>query len=88
MRVLAHLSDLHFGKVALETVAPLVEAVHAARPDVTVVSGDFVPWGNRGEFERLQSPLEYRTVPKALKLVVPRGSRRAPREPARVGDGE
>ncbi len=41
-----------------------------------------------GEVVRLQSPLEYRTLPKALKVVVPRGSRRAPREPARVGDGE
>lgn len=67
MRILAHLSDLHFGKVALETVAPLVEAVHDARPDVTVVSGDFVQWGRRKEFEQARDFV--RQLPSPLILV-------------------
>ncbi len=41
-----------------------------------------------GEVIRMQSPLEYRTLPKALKVVVPRGSRRAEREPVGTGDRE
>ncbi len=66
MRVLAHLSDLHFGKVAMETVAPLVEAVHAARPDVTVVSGDFVQWGRRREFEEARDFVQQLPEPRIL----------------------
>lgn len=36
----------------LNVVTPLVEAIHAARPHLTVLSGDFVQNGWRGEFEQ------------------------------------
>lgn len=52
MRRIAHLSDLHFGRVELDVVAPLVDAVRALQPDITVVSGDFVQRGIRREFEQ------------------------------------
>ena len=50
MRVLIHLSDMHFGRIAPEVVEPLIDAVWAARPHVVVVSGDFVQHGTRAEF--------------------------------------
>ncbi len=40
MRILVHLSDLHFGRVYERLIEPLVVAVKAANPDVVVVSGD------------------------------------------------
>jgi 3',5'-cyclic AMP phosphodiesterase CpdA len=41
---------MHFGRVAPGVVEPLIDAVWAARPDVVVVSGDFVQNGTREEF--------------------------------------
>lgn len=40
MRTVIHLSDLHFGKVDQDLLAPLVKTVNALAPDVVVVSGD------------------------------------------------
>jgi 3',5'-cyclic AMP phosphodiesterase CpdA len=66
MRTLIHLSDLHFGKVALETVVPLVEAIVETKPDVTVVSGDFVQWGTRAEFAQARQFVEQLPQPRIL----------------------
>lgn len=51
MRVIVHLSDLHFGKVDANVIAPLVEAAHESNPHLVVVSGDFVQKGTRREFD-------------------------------------
>ena len=40
MRVIAHLSDLHFGRLDQAILPALKAAVCAAKPDVVVVSGD------------------------------------------------
>jgi 3',5'-cyclic AMP phosphodiesterase CpdA len=50
MRLLAHLSDLHFGRVSLEVVDPLVAAICELRPDVVVISGDLVENATDQEF--------------------------------------
>jgi 3',5'-cyclic AMP phosphodiesterase CpdA len=50
MRTIVHLSDVHFGKIDHKTVGPLVRAVHAAQPDLIVVSGDLTQQGRRREF--------------------------------------
>jgi 3',5'-cyclic AMP phosphodiesterase CpdA len=50
MRLIAHLSDLHFGRVDPAVVDPLLESVWQARPHLTVVSGDFVQNGTPKEF--------------------------------------
>jgi 3',5'-cyclic AMP phosphodiesterase CpdA len=50
MRTLAHLSDLHFGRVDAALLGPLREAVRAVRPDVVVVSGDLTQRARRGQF--------------------------------------
>ena len=39
-RCIAHLSDLHFGRIDASLLAPLRAAVRALRPDVVVVSPD------------------------------------------------
>jgi 3',5'-cyclic AMP phosphodiesterase CpdA len=50
MRTIVHLSDLHFGRVDPALVDPCVEAVHATRPDVVVVSGDLTQRARTHQF--------------------------------------
>jgi len=50
MRTIVHLSDLHFGRVDLQLLSPLVEAVEAAAPDVVVVSGDLTQRARSRQF--------------------------------------
>ncbi len=57
------MSDLHFGRVDERVIAPIVDAVHEASPDLTIISGDFVQEGTEREFlaarefvEQLPSP--------------------------------
>ena len=40
MRTIAHISDLHFGRVDCATLPALTAAITAARPDVVAISGD------------------------------------------------
>ena len=48
MRIIVHLSDLHFGRVDPVILAPLLAAVTTIRPDLVVVSGDFTLLFRRG----------------------------------------
>ncbi len=50
MTRLVHLTDLHFGLHRADLVAPLRDAVLAARPDVIVASGDLSQRARRGQF--------------------------------------
>lgn len=43
---------MHFGRVDVTVVTPLIEAIYWARPDLVVLSGDFVQNGWRWEFEQ------------------------------------
>jgi 3',5'-cyclic AMP phosphodiesterase CpdA len=52
--------------VALDVVAPLVEAVWDARPDYVVISGDFVQNGTRREFEEARAFVEQLPEPRIL----------------------
>ena len=38
-KVIAHLSDLHFGHIEVATLDPLVRALEDLRPDLIAVSG-------------------------------------------------
>jgi 3',5'-cyclic AMP phosphodiesterase CpdA len=58
MRTIAHISDLHFGKLDRPVAEGLVEDLHAHPPSLLVVSGDFTqrarPWQFKQAAEYLQ----------------------------------
>ena len=51
MKVIAHLSDLHFGREDALVVQRLADDVRDQRPDVVAVSGDLTQRARRREFE-------------------------------------
>lgn len=55
MRVVVHMSDLHFGRVHRPLLEPLVRAVREIGPDVVAVSGDLTQRARRSEFKEAQS---------------------------------
>ena len=58
MRVIVHLSDLHFGRTRPDLLEPLLESVHAARPHLVAVSGDLTQRARAGQFAAAQRFLE------------------------------
>ncbi len=50
MRVLVHISDLHFGRTDPEILLPLLEFLRAAKPDVVAVSGDLTQRARTAEY--------------------------------------
>lgn len=67
MRRIVHLSDLHFGWNEATLVESLCKVVTSAKPDLTVVSGDFVEHATRPEFEQARSFIA--GLPKPLLMV-------------------
>src|SRR3954464_10544929 len=63
MRCLAHLSDLHFGRVDPAAVEALLRSLEAARPDLVVVSGDFPQSARTGEFRAARAFLDRLPAP-------------------------
>jgi len=64
MATIAHLSDIHFGRVDSRVVTPLVRAIDAVAPDLVAVSGDLTQRARRHQFlqarqflDRLKFPL-------------------------------
>jgi len=68
MRVLLHLSDLHFGRVDPATLDPLVAAAETIHPDLVIVSGDLTQRARRSEFRAARDFLA--RLPKP-QIVVP-----------------
>jgi 3',5'-cyclic AMP phosphodiesterase CpdA len=66
MRVLVHLSDLHFGRIDERLPEPLVAAVEAAKPDVVVVSGDLTQRARESEFKAARAFLERLPTPRVV----------------------
>ncbi len=58
MRRIAHLSDLHFGRVRPELARPLVAAVKRADPDLVVVSGDFTQRARESQYRDARAFLD------------------------------
>ena len=63
MRRLAHLSDLHFGRVDPAAVDALLRSLEEARPDLIVVSGDFTQSARIGEFRAARAFLDRLPAP-------------------------
>jgi 3',5'-cyclic AMP phosphodiesterase CpdA len=68
MRRLAHISDLHFGRIQGDAVEALLADLHALRPNLVVVSGDLTQRARRVEFLEAQAFLARLQAPV---LVVP-----------------
>jgi len=68
MRTIAHLSDLHFGRIERATVQALIATVTEARPDIVVVSGDLTQRAKEREFQEARQFLEALPSPQ---IVVP-----------------
>src|SRR3954453_10463041 len=63
MRRLAHLSDLHFGRVDPAAVEGLLRSLENARPDLIIVSGDFTQSARTGEFRAARAFLDRLPAP-------------------------
>ena len=63
MRRLAHLSDLHFGRVDPAAVEGLLRSLVDARPDLVVVSGDLTQSARTGEFRAARAFLDRLPAP-------------------------
>jgi len=68
MRTLVHLSDLHFGRIDSEILAPLVQFIGTLKPDVVAVSGDLTQRARTAEFTEAREFLAAIPFPQ---IVVP-----------------
>jgi 3',5'-cyclic AMP phosphodiesterase CpdA len=69
--VLAHISDLHFGRdIQLEQIEAIEEVIPSLAPDAVVVSGDLTQRARHGEFQRARVLVD-RLACAAPTLVVP-----------------
>lgn len=68
MRIIAHLSDIHFGRVDPRLVQPLIDAVHQVKPDLVAVSGDLTQRARSHEFKQAREFLDALPRPQ---IVVP-----------------
>jgi 3',5'-cyclic AMP phosphodiesterase CpdA len=73
-RTVLHLSDLHFGKVDIQVLDPLIETITALRPDVIAVSGDLTQRAKAIEFQQAREFLDRLRAP----LVVVPGNHDVP----------
>jgi 3',5'-cyclic AMP phosphodiesterase CpdA len=58
MRIVVHLSDIHFGRIDLATVEPLKDAISRIGPDLLAVSGDLTQRARRSEFAQARRFLD------------------------------
>lgn len=71
MRLIAHLSDLHFGRHDPAVVEALLADVIEARPHIVVVSGDFTQRAKRHEFAAARAFLDRIAAAGLRWLAVP-----------------
>lgn len=68
MRLVAHLSDLHFNKINEHIAEELLSDLEVLQPDLVVISGDLTQRARRSQFEAARKYLQRIPFPK---LVVP-----------------
>ena len=68
MRAIAHISDLHFGRLDFATLPALAASIIEAKPDVVVVSGDLTQRARASEFADARRFLDTLPMPQ---IVVP-----------------
>jgi 3',5'-cyclic AMP phosphodiesterase CpdA len=68
MRLIVHLSDIHFGRVNDQVIAPLIEAIRKLNPDLVAVSGDLTQRARSHQFQQARAFLDQLPKPQ---IVVP-----------------
>lgn len=68
MRTIAHLSDLHFGRINPVIISPLIATINELKPDVIAVSGDLTQRARSNQFKAARAFLD--ALPKP-QIVVP-----------------
>ncbi len=68
MRIVVHLSDLHFGRINEATTAPLVRQIRDLHPHLVVIAGDLTQRARREQFAAARRFLELLPGPQ---IVVP-----------------
>ncbi len=68
MRTIAHISDLHFGRIDPATLPALADVLRAQQPDVVAISGDLTQRARKRQFAEARRFID--TLPGA-KIVVP-----------------
>ena len=66
MRTVAHLSDLHFGRVAPALLEPLRRRLRALAPDLVVVSGDLTQRARARQFREARAFLDSLPQPQVV----------------------
>jgi 3',5'-cyclic AMP phosphodiesterase CpdA len=66
MRTIAHLSDLHFGRVDQSLIEPLITAVTEAKPDLVAVSGDLTQRARSQQFREARMFLDRLPRPQII----------------------
>ena len=66
MRVIAHISDLHFGRVDQKILAALTGKITACKPDLIAVSGDLTQRARASEFRAARAFLDLFSQPKVI----------------------
>jgi len=68
MRTIAHLSDIHFGRVDPHVINPLIETIGTIKPDLVAVSGDLTQRARSHQFIEARKFLDALPQPQ---IVVP-----------------
>jgi 3',5'-cyclic AMP phosphodiesterase CpdA len=68
MRAIVHLSDIHFGRVHPQVIAPMVDAIRQLAPDLVAVSGDLTQRARARQFRDARAFLDRLPMPQ---IVVP-----------------
>jgi 3',5'-cyclic AMP phosphodiesterase CpdA len=68
VRTVAHISDLHFGRVDCATLPALTESIASAKPDVVVVSGDLTQRARAHEFAEARRFLDALPSPQIVVI--------------------
>lgn len=66
MRTIAHLSDMHFGRIDHTVLPVLAQTIRHANPDVVVVSGDLTQRARRREFRDARDFLATLPFPQVI----------------------
>ena len=66
MRTIAHLSDLHFGRIDYTLLEPVIATVTELKPDVVVISGDLTQRARSQQFKEAREFLDKLPSPQII----------------------